>query len=76
MRSSNLLPQIEVMRIKRVVEIEHPSFNVFETGLAETLYVDAVFAQTSLPRFGAERCIIPGAALSRPRATPLPAPDL
>ena len=30
----DLLPQIEMMRIERVVEIENPNFDVFETGLA------------------------------------------
>ena len=32
----DLLPEIEMMRIKRVVEIEHPGLDVFETGFAET----------------------------------------
>ena len=32
----DLLPQIEMMRIQRVIEVEDPGLDMFETGFAET----------------------------------------
>ena len=33
----DLLPEIEMMRIERVVEIEHPGLDMFKTGIADAV---------------------------------------